>query len=173
MTTLLTVLFFPNNWSTCWNILTKTGGGGRRRKSTTCSTKLTWYWHQSWWWRYHFMKLCNQQAQRLYMIFHILGVLFPHAGKQTVSRILLRWKVWIPTRYKSTKFTCMCQLQKWLFTFLCSSRHSCKGRIILEATFSISPVGFAIFFMKTEDHDSALPLQIFSQETCTCITWKG
>jgi len=72
------------------------------------------------------------------MIFRTLLVLFPPApGKQTVSRILLSWKVWMPTRYKSTKFTCTCWLQKGLFTFLCSFRSSCQGKIILEATFRL------------------------------------
>lgn len=72
------------------------------------------------------------------MIFHTFLVLFLHAsGKQTVSRILLSWKVWMPTRYKSPNFTCMSQLQKGLFTFLWSFRSSCQGRIILEATFQL------------------------------------
>lgn len=115
-----------------------------------------WYWHQSRWWRYHFMKFCNQQAQRLYMIFHTLLVLFPQASdKQTVSRILLSWKVWMPTRYKFTKFTCMCQLQKGLFTFLCSFRHSYQGRVILEATFKLLyfTCGICHLFCEDEDHD--------------------
>lgn len=57
--------------------------------------------------------------------------------------------------YKSTKFTCMCQLQKGLFTFLCSFRRSYQGKIILEATFKLLyfTCGICHLFCEGEDHD--------------------
>lgn len=121
MTTLLTVLSFPNNRRICWSNLTE------KKK------KLLLHAAQS----AKMMLASGQMFERHVTswssaISKYRGAKYPFSFapphfRQSVSRILSSWKLCMPTRYKCTVSVCICHLQRGLFTLLCNFRSFCQN----------------------------------------------